>query len=167
MSKQPPPTFQCEFCGKTKERRLCKTKDGKHTSYDKGQRFCSKECGYKGRRWRPINPEGYLHSAGYTRVNLRGGKKEFKHRIVMSEKLGRPLMKGENVHHKDGNRRNNALENLELWTEKQPPGQRVIDKLEFAVEMIRLYPDITREKFGCRLIPCDHEPTADPPAPNP
>jgi hypothetical protein len=36
------------------------------------------------------------------------------HRLVMSEYLGRPLEKGEEVHHKDGNTFNNDLSNLEL-----------------------------------------------------
>ena len=38
------------------------------------------------------------------------------HRLVMSEHLGRPLEPGEVVHHKDGNRSNNAIENLELMS---------------------------------------------------
>ncbi|MFZ1005621.1 MAG: HNH endonuclease, partial [Candidatus Sulfotelmatobacter sp.] len=161
----PVPTFQCEFCGKTRERRLCKTKDGKHSNYDYSQRFCSKDCGYKGRRWRPINPEGHVHSTGYRRLHLRGGGKAFQHRVIMSEMLKRELVEGENVHHKDGDRLNNAPSNLELWTKKQPPGQRVIDKVDFAIEMLTLYPEFARSR-GYELQPV-HAPTADPPAPNP
>jgi HNH endonuclease len=76
----------------------------------------------------------------------------------MSEQLGRPLAKGENVHHKDGDRLNNALDNLELWTKKQPPGQRVIDKVDFAIEMLTLYPEFARAR-GYELRPI-HEPIA-------
>lgn len=36
------------------------------------------------------------------------------HRILAEELLGRPLKKGEIVHHKDGNRLNNSLDNLEV-----------------------------------------------------
>ena len=36
------------------------------------------------------------------------------HRLVMSEHLGRPLEKEEEVHHKDGNTFNNDISNLEL-----------------------------------------------------
>ena len=38
----------------------------------------------------------------------------FEHRYVMSEKIGRPLKKDEVVHHKDGDKLNNKIENLEL-----------------------------------------------------
>jgi hypothetical protein len=63
----------------------------------------------------------------------------------MEDMLGRPLLPGENVHHKDGNRANWARENLELWTTRQPAGQRVTDKVAFAVEILRLYPEFARE----------------------
>lgn len=36
------------------------------------------------------------------------------HRIVAEQKLGRPLVKGEIVHHIDGNKHNNLLDNIEV-----------------------------------------------------
>lgn len=36
------------------------------------------------------------------------------HRILAEEIIGRPLKKGEVVHHKDGNPRNNSIDNLEV-----------------------------------------------------
>lgn len=36
------------------------------------------------------------------------------HRVLAEELLGRPLRKGEIVHHKDGNKLNNSLDNLEV-----------------------------------------------------
>jgi len=50
-----------------------------------------------------------------------------EHRIVMAESIGRSLFPSEQVHHRDANRTNNELSNLELWTRSHPSGVRASD----------------------------------------
>lgn len=70
-----------------------------------------------------------------------------EHKLVMEHYLGRKLKKGETVHHKNGVRSDNRLENLELWSSAQPPGQRVEDKIEFYTTEILRYID-DNNKYG-------------------
>lgn len=88
---------------------------------------------------RRINQTGYV--VVYDPENETSTANGFglEHRLIMAAHLGRPLEAHEQVHHKNGIRYDNRIENLELWSTKQPPGQRIEDKIQYAVEILQQY----------------------------
>lgn len=88
-----------------------------------------------------LNKQGYVIVWKYNEL-LAPSIKILEHRYIMAKHLGRPLRKDEQVHHKNNNRSDNRIENLELWTTNQPIGGRVEDLVLWAKQILKLYDSI-------------------------
>lgn len=83
----------CEHCGQ--EFRAEKPRN----------RFCGKQCYYLSMK----------NNSGYRQIRS-GDTRTTEHRKVMEEHLARKLLTTEHVHHKNGDKRDNRIENLEVLT---------------------------------------------------
>lgn len=96
---------------------------------------------------RRASGDGHVMASGYIVKSVKG-RPWLEHRRIMEQLLGRELKDHETVHHVNGQRGDNRTDgplrgfrsgNLELWSSRQPAGQRVADKVEFAVSLLREY----------------------------
>lgn len=101
---------------------------------------------WKGGKIKDAN--GYIHVWNPDHPNANIGRRKAyvaEHRMVMSNHIGRKLRSDETVHHKNGNREDNRIENLELWSTSHPSGQRVEDIVSWAKNMLQSYGYIIHE----------------------
>ena len=93
------------------------------------RKFCSRSCqvrfkslGSKNPRWkggRIKDKDGYITLLKPNHPNAKKSGYILEHRFILSEILGRPLLKNEIIHHKNEIKDDNRLENLLLMSKKE------------------------------------------------
>ncbi len=118
-------TKVCDDCGKEEKKNLAEV------IYSRSRKRCGKDyckkCAYKNR---VIPDHGYKKSPhwkggrtltknGYYRISYGDNQGKYEHRVIYENFINRRLKKKEKIHHVDGNKLNNQINNLFLCENKK------------------------------------------------
>jgi hypothetical protein len=103
---------------------------------------------WKGGRY--IDYGGYILMTICEHPNANGHNRVFEHRLVMEEFLGRYLTSDEMVHHIDGDKANNCIENLFLF-----PSNSSHTSYHNTITKLRKQHAITKQEAMLMLSPAD------------
>ena len=96
--------------------------------------YCSNNC----RKASLTKKRKALTLDGYRTIR-RAGRSLPEHRYVMEQHIGRPLTADETVHHRNGIRDDNRIENLQLKASAHGKGQTIPDLLAYYAELQERY----------------------------
>lgn len=111
--------------------------------------YCSHQCSAKGRSTRRDGKSiGSRHVGreGYIYIKVAEGVWVEEHRLVATKKIGRALVKGEVVHHRNGERIDNRPENLEVMSVSEHK-KKHYEAERIGFEFLAYEPDVSM--MGC------------------
>jgi hypothetical protein len=82
-----------------------------------------------------------INKRGYMEIRFGENRGKLEHRYVYEQHYGIKLLPHQNIHHINGIKTDNRIENLELWDCSQPKGQRVEDKIDYYFKLVDEYKD--------------------------
>lgn len=88
-------------------------------------RFCSHSCSMRTARWKGGKR---IDDHGYVRIYDKNGRYRREHRVVMEQHLGRPLKTHEIVHHKNRDKTDNRVDNLEITNRPSHSSLHILER---------------------------------------